>query len=113
MPKYNVFFNLLTGVVGSLNTKSVKGRLGDSINNHRALTVSQVIRFLESRRNPELKNLGQNLDVVFELLKEDIVASRDNLRTDAVDINEFINYYGAEVIALGNHTGIIGRNISI
>ena len=113
MPKYNLFFNLLSGVVNTLHTKTVKSKLGDSINNNRALTVSQVIRFLESRRNSELKNLSQSLDTVFELLKEDIIENRNNHRTDAIDINEFLNFYAADVVILGNNRNVIGRSISI
>lgn len=111
MSKYNNFYNSLVGVVGNLNTNSVKERLGDSTHNHRTLTVNQVVRFLNTKRTKGLKNLGNSLQNVYEILKEDIIANRLSRRTDAIDINEFISFYESEVICLGNHRGTIGRNV--
>lgn len=102
-PKYAQFINNLTTVLGSLETNEVKEAIGDSTNNHRTLTVSQVIRFLESRRNGNMRILGANLAEVYELIREDLIFNRGNNRTDAIDINEFVD--GFETFVLGGGRG--------
>lgn len=120
MPVYKSFFNNLTSVVNNLDTVVVKAAIGDSINNHRALTVNQVIRYLNTRRSRQLRNLGIELSATYNLLRGDIVSSRHNLRTDAIDINEFVNFYqgtvvngfGLRTLTNGVNRGTIGRTIS-
>ncbi len=111
-PKYKNFFDTLTNVVYSLDTVEVKLVLGDSINNNRTLTVSQVIRYLLSSSSRKNVALGRSLRTVFNELKEDIKFNRFNNRTDAIDINEFINFYSEAVIQYGEYRALIGRSVA-
>jgi len=113
-PKYLNFINLLGSLVEDLNTSHVKSTIGDSINNNRVLTVSQVIRFLESANGLRgSKKLARNLSNVYEFLRQDIVETRINKRTDAIDINEFIVFYTHSVIGIGEFREIIGRTLLV
>ena len=112
-PKYAVFFALLNSTLNSLDPIEVKLALGDSINNNRTLTVNQVIRFLTQAGTRRQVKLGNNLLNIFSILKDDIRANRGNLRTDALDINEFLNFYETVVIGGGEFRNTIGRNVTI
>lgn len=111
-PKYVNFLENLVNVVNSLDKVDVKLTIGDSINNNRTLTVTQVIRYLSCAGNRRDLRLGVSLQYVFELLKYDIKNSRLNYRTDAIDINEFINFYTDSVMTLGAYRDIIGRTVA-
>lgn len=110
-PKYVNFFNQLNTVVNSLDTTDVKLTIGDSINNNRSLTVNQVIRFLLSSNVQQEIELGLSLQSVYGLIKADLLSSRINNRTDALDINEFINFYSTEVIGNTEYGSVIGRSL--
>lgn len=112
-PKYIQFFNQLNTVVNSLDPVEVKLTLGDSINNNRTLTVGQVVRFLTSTRNRRLTKIGTSLNNVFSIVRGDIKGSRNNYRTDAIDINEFLNFYQDSVIREGEFRNVVGRNVTI
>lgn len=102
MTKVKLFINTLDTFIGGIDNITIKEAIGDSINNNRTVTVSQVIRYLTSRRNTDLKDLGLQLEVVYEELLEDLHEARIGLlRTDAFDINEFINVYTDVVIGGG------------
>lgn len=109
------FYGKLQKVVAGLDRDSVKLVLGDSINNNRTLTVSQVIRFLTTRRKKGLKSLGTNLESVYGTLKPLILRRRglETYRTDAIDINEFINDFSFTVLSVsGSKGGAVRRSIS-
>ena len=110
-PKYLVFYSNLIKLVNELDTTDVKLTIGDSINNNRTLTVGQVVRFLDSSRSRKNLKLGTSLQSVYELLRDDIKSNRINLRTDAIDINEFLNFYGEAVISQGDYRNVIGRTV--
>lgn len=119
MPKYQTFINNLVGVVNGLDTNTVKLTLGDSINNNRVLSVNQVIRFLTAQRKRNLRTLGLELSSVYELLRGDLVSTRLTLRTDAIDINEFTNFYNTVFVTQSrlpfvgiSSRAIVGRAIS-
>jgi len=111
--KYVNFFQQLSTVVGSLDPVEVKLTIGDSINNNRTLTINQVARFLTGSRNRRFKLLGNSLLAVKGILNEDLINSRNNNRTDALDINEFLNFYGETVINGGYLVNTIGRTVNI
>lgn len=99
MAKYRTFFNNLISVLNRYGTDDIKQAIGDSVNNNRTVTVRQVIRFLQTRRNATFKSLAQDLDFAYDSLRQDILDHRvDNSRTDAFDINEFITTYEQVVI---------------
>jgi hypothetical protein len=112
-PKYVSFFNQLTNTVNSLDTLDAKLSIGDSINNNRTLTVGQVIRYLTESSSRKNVRLGKSLESVYEILKDDIRDFRFNNRTDALDINEFINFYNEVVIGCGEYNHIIGRTVNL
>ena len=113
MTKYQTFFNNLNITLEDLNPNIVKATIGDSINNNRVLTVGQVVRFLSDSRIIGNKSLGSNLSNVYTTLRNDIVSSRSNSRTDAIDINEFINFYETTVIGSGEFRTLVSKNISL
>lgn len=99
MAKYKTFFNNLITVLNRYDNDDIKTAIGDSTNNNRTVTVNQVIRFLGTRRNAGLKSLGEDLSFAYDTLREDIAEARTtNNRSDAFDINEFINVYDETVI---------------
>jgi len=112
-PKYVLFYSQLNNIINSLDPVEVKLTIGDSINNNRTLTVNQLVRFLTDSKNRKFKKLGNSLLAVKELIAADIINSRNNNRTDALDINEFLNFYGEVVISGGNYTNTIGRTVTI
>ena len=110
-PKYKQFYNNLNIILSGLDRDTVKSSIGDSTNNNRTLTVSQVIRFLETRRNSSSKTLGQSLQSVYNIIGEEALLERNNFRVDALDINEFVRFYEASVLMLGDFRQDIGRAI--
>lgn len=107
--KYVTFFDELVGFLETTDTNTIKVAIGDSINNNRTLSVNQVIRFLTTRRTPSKKALGESLVNVYTMLKPTIISKRINARTDAVDINEFLNVYERSV--LNSRSKFVKRNI--
>lgn len=105
--KSDLFLIQLKQVVERFNRDGVKVSVGDSINNNRSLTVSQVVRFLtEVSANQERNILGVNLAAAYKRLRPLILQGRavTRNRTDAIDINEFINYYTTFVVTISNQT---------
>ena len=101
--KYKLFFNNLITVLNRYDNADIKSAIGDSTNNNRTATVSQVIRFLSSRRNTDLKALGYDLSVAYEAVRDDLTDIRSSTnRTDAFDINEFIDTYNSVVVVSGD-----------
>ena len=99
MAKYKTFFNELISFLNCYDTEDIKTAIGDSTNNHRTATVSQVIRFLATRKSDDLRDLGNNLSLAYETLRDDLAITReDTNRSDAFDINEFVDTYNANVI---------------
>lgn len=101
--KYTIFLNNLESFLVKKTNKEIKLAIGDSINNHRVVSVSQVIRFLTRRNATSAQRLlGSQLDTVYELLKDNILINRrlvrGSVRTDAIDINEFIDTYVETVL---------------
>jgi hypothetical protein len=92
-PKYVTFAAGLQEVLNKHSRNSIKSAIGDSISNNRTVTVSQLIRFLHTRRTPALKSLGNQLEIMYDLLFINLGEYRNNFRTDAFDINEFLSVY--------------------
>lgn len=113
MSKYQLFFNTLNITLEGLNPDSVKATIGDSINNNRVLTVGQLVRFLNTNPVSGGKTLGASLENVYGVLRNEIITNRLNSRTDAVDINEFINFYEAAIIGAGEFRPVVSKNISL
>ena len=91
MRKFEQFFTNIATVRSVLRgniAKQVKQVIGDSTNNNRTLTVSQTVRFLETNGQ---KALANQLKRVNSVLEPHIRANR--VRTDAVDISEFVSTY--------------------
>lgn len=67
----------------------IKDLIGDSTNNNRAVSVQQLIRFLEIF-NVEL---AEQVTAVYAEVRSDVAANRFfNYRTDAIDVNEFLTF---------------------
>lgn len=99
MVKYKQFITDLEAVLAKFSTEEIKLKIGDSINNNRVITVNQLVRFLSTRRNANYKALGVALTTTYGLLKDNIsIARAATYRTDAFDINEFINMYNDVVL---------------
>lgn len=96
MSKVSKFYNNLVNKVNSIPTVEAKLLIGDSINNNRALTVGQTIRVLSEVRGGKV--LAKNLDSVYNELRPFIINTRQNDRSDAVDINEFFSFYESEIL---------------
>lgn len=100
-PKYVTFANALQGVLNKYGRNTIKTAIGDSTFNNRTVTVNQVIRFLATRRSLALKNLGIQLETVYnlEFIGDTLDSQRIfNSRTDAIDINEFLLAYNSSVV---------------
>lgn len=79
--------NDVHAVLSLYNRNYIKDIIGDSVNNNRALSVQQLIRFLQEF-NPVL---GAQVAVVREEVLEDLFMNRLlNQRSDAYDVNEFL-----------------------
>lgn len=86
----NLIANLNT-FLSTNNRNAVKNTIGDSTNNHRTLTVNQVIRYL---RQTKRYKFASQIEAVYNRMKDDVQYYRmltDSSRSDAIDINEFIN----------------------
>lgn len=97
MRRFHTYFLHLASIRASVrgsNTKNIKRLLGDSINNNRTLTVSQLIRYAKLVGT---KDAARRLEVVAAFLEQDIL-DRRNFRTDAIDINELVDTYRTQVI---------------
>lgn len=111
MRKFQTVFNTiaeLRSLLRGKRTKQVKKSLGDSVNNNRTLTVSQVVRYLNKTRDSEL---AATLQAVVEVLENEILNSRSN-RTDAIDINELVSTYRNVVMEQGRYRREIGSALS-
>ncbi len=74
------------------STKKIKFVIGDSIYNHRALTVNQLIRFLTRKNASQVqRSFGDSLKFAYQNLKPHLYDNRNSPRTDALDINEFMD----------------------
>lgn len=110
MSNYNQFYTDLLKATVNLNPTTVKTSIGDSTNNNRTLTVGQVARYL---RNVSRKTrLATSITRIHSLFREDIQRARNNSRTDAIDINEFIAFYESEVVLLGNNRNLVNHAVA-
>lgn len=76
----------------SNRSELVKDRVGDSITNHRVPSVNQFIRYLTRYyASAEQRELGRRLKAAYTVLRPFLRYDRYNNRTDAYDLNEFIN----------------------
>lgn len=113
MRKFHEVFNTLAEMRSMMSgdtVKTIKFYLGDSTNNHRTLTVNQVVRFL-SRTGAQ--RLSQTVGEVSRVLEPAILRNRGN-RTDAIDISELVNTY-RQVVMNGRNEVLrrkIGRAVS-
>jgi len=110
-PKYINFYEQLANTVVGLDPQEVKSIIGDSTNNHRTLTVNQVVRFLINSDATRNVGLGRKLRSVYSLIRNDIKNSRVNSRTDAIDINEFLLFYTGAVIGMGDYRNNISKTV--
>lgn len=93
MSKVSKFYNKLTTALNKVETIEAKLIIGDSINNHRTLTVNQVVRYFRESGVRGGKTLANNLEISYIALRPLIEVARDNNRSDAIDINEFNSFY--------------------
>ena len=89
-------------------TKLIKRFIGDSTNNNRRLTVSQLIRYLDLIGKDKL---ADQIVATTEILKNDILKARTN-RTDAIDTNELVNTYRNVVINKKKYRQQLGKVFS-
>lgn len=111
MRKFQETFNILTEIRANVRgeeSRNIKFVLGDSINNNRTLTVSQVVRYLTSINCVRLAN---TVELVTEILQDEIEKARTN-RTDAIDINELVNTYRTVVMNKRKYRREIGNAIA-
>lgn len=103
MAKYSQFLTDLQGVLTAVGRNDLKASIGDSTNNNRTATVSQVIRFLtRTGATRKQRILGKNLNIAYGIIRTNVVANRFlNFRSDAIDINEFISTYEIDVVSAG------------
>lgn len=85
------FFTFMSNLTPEKQTQ-IKETIGDSTNNNRVVTVSQVIRYL-TRKNASTaqRRLGINIRIRYNT--DQLKIRRDmnwSNRTDAFDINEFL-----------------------
>lgn len=77
--------------------KTLQFYIGDSTNNNRQPSVSQVIRyFTRSSASKRQREAGNALKAVYDTYRSEIRSarhSRASSRTDAIDINEFIKFF--------------------
>lgn len=103
---------VLTELTVYTNTFSVKTNIGDSTGNNRVPSVRQVIRFLSNSAYNQF--LASDLEVTYTALQNKKLFKkfrRNNSRTDAVDINEFVAVLNKYVIKNSTLTSVLGRNI--
>ena len=110
-PVYLEFYNNLLNVLSTTTTSQVKFTIGDSTNNNRVPTASQIVRFLFKTGH---FSLASELYRAVELLRREILAYRNNERSDALDIYEFLDYY-QDVLVLNGTPDIrrvVGRALT-
>jgi hypothetical protein len=80
------FLTKLEKMLNDYGSKGIQLSIGDSIYNHRVVSVNQAIRFLKFHN----KTLSRRLSVAFAILKPTMSYNRKNRgsRTDAYDLNE-------------------------
>ena len=84
------FMDTVSATIAKFDTNTIKTTIGDSTNNNRTCTISQVCRFLKMKRKTALAN---QLAAVTACLKSDLTEARvvrSVTRTDSFDINELI-----------------------
>jgi len=93
MRKFEAFFNKIATLRSNLRGENgivAKAVIGASVDNHRTLSVKQTVEFLIATRKIKL---AKELEAVYKLLQPEIAVYRENDRTDAIDIAEFVNVY--------------------
>jgi len=110
MAKYKQFYSSLRATVDNTDTIRLKAAIGDSTNNHRTPTVSQVIRFLNRKNSSKnQRQLGKKLRNIYPMLRTTAKNFRNSNRTDAIDINEFLYTYFLDVVCLKRKQRKISR----
>jgi len=93
MKQFQVFFKELADIRANIRdpkvSKRIKTHIGDSVNNNRTVTVSQLIRFLNKKGD---KKLALQILLINDYLKNATKLLR-NKRTDAIDVAELVNSY--------------------
>ncbi len=84
----------ITSVMREFGTNGIKSVIGDSTNNNRVVSVSQLSRFLRTRRRGDLRSTGQLLSGIYPQVRSEATAvSRiSSFRNDALDVNELVTY---------------------
>jgi predicted membrane chloride channel (bestrophin family) len=111
MRKFQEVFNVLTefrSVARGFNTKVIKTKIGDSIENNRTITVSQAIRFATKIG---LRRTALLLEVTNAIMEEEILSTRTS-RTDAIDLNELVTTYRNVVMNNGKLRREIGSAVA-
>ena len=101
----SAFIEQLTSTVESLNVDTVKSTIGDSTDNHRSLSVSQLIRYLNTRRNVNNRRLAAVTQEVYASVRNAIYAERASfgLSTEyTVYVGEFISFLENTDISAAN-----------
>lgn len=106
MRKFEQFFNKVakfrSDMRNTANSKSVKEVIGDSTDNNRTVTVNQVIRYLTQTGQ---RTVATRLVTAYNILRPTIQEQRlaDGIvRTDAIDLDEFVRVYREEVMNTRN-----------
>ncbi len=90
MSKLNNFINEVATVLSVVNADSAYAKeiIGDSLNNHRTLTVNQLVRYLSITGD---YTLSVNVSLAYNKLRPNLkkYRNRRNNRSDAFDVNEF------------------------
>lgn len=110
MRKFQEAFNTIVefrSQARGFRTKVIKRSIGDSVNNHRTITVGQAIRFA---RKIGLVKEAITLNVVSSILEDQIIGRRGS-RTDAVDLNELVNTY--RIVVMDGRSDIFRRKIGV
>lgn len=86
------FTTSLNNVLNRFSRDEIKTAIGDSTNNNRTVTVSQVVRFLSNSNSTNYKALGRRLNSVHDLVRNGLAMRRmfQTSRTDAHDIMELL-----------------------
>ena len=95
MTKYQQFVHDLSLVKGYVDQVRglVKTSIGDSTNNHRNLTVNQVVRALAGAKSRKLKTLRRNIQMIYPLVQPNLQVNRvlNGLgRRDSYEFGEFL-----------------------
>lgn len=87
---------------GNVQTLFAKEVIGAATNNNRTLTVNQTIQYLEAIGQ---KKLAKQVKAAYSVLRPTVQEQRiydGVLRTDAIDIDEFVRVYREEVMNTKN-----------